>query len=519
MTQAEAALPSRSQATSVSMRIAWLFGAAAFLLQVAFSGRYGYFRDELYYIACSNHLAFGYVDMAPLTPWLARASHYLFGDSLHAIRLLPALGFAINVALTGYIARELGGKRWAIGMTCITVLLAPVILGNGTRLAMNPLEPCFWMGCVYVLLLAINRQQPKLLVWCGVLLGFGLLNKHSTIFFLGALVAGLLLTPQRKLFATKWFWIATAIAFLICLPNVIWQYTHHFPTLEDLRNVKTMHKNIELPPLPFIKQQIMMLNPITDLVWIAGLAFLLFHRAMKPFRFLGFTYLFFLGVMMALHGKDYYLAPIYPMLFAAGGVFWETLTESRPRLRWVRVALPCVMVVVCLVSVPLALPVLPPDKIVPYMSALGIANTRTETTMTGMLPQHFADQFGWEEMVASVAGVYNSLPPEQRAKTAILAGNYGEAGAIDFFGPRYGLAKAISAHQNYYYWGPRDYTGESIILLGWELKDAQRWCRSVDVGPRNAPYYGMGWEYYNILVCHDFKMPLSEAWPKFKVWN
>jgi hypothetical protein len=263
----------------------------------------------------------------------------------------------------------------------------------------------------------------------------------------------------------------------------------------------------------------MMLNPITDLVWIAGLAFLLFHRAMKPFRFLGFTYLFFLGVMMALHGKDYYLAPIYPMLFAAGGVFWETLTESRPRLRWVRVALPCVMVVVCLVSVPLALPVLPPDKIVPYMSALGIANTRTETTMTGVLPQHFADQFGWEEMVASVASVYNSLPPEQRAKTAILAGNYGEAGAIDFFGPRYGLPKAISAHQNYYYWGPRDYTGESIILLGWELKDAQRWCRSVDVGPRNAPYYGMGWEYYNLLVCHDFNMPLSVAWPKLKVWN
>jgi len=515
----EAALPRTPQATTVPMRIAWLFGAVAFLLQVAFGGRYGYFRDELYYIACSNHPAFGYVDMAPLTPWLTRASHYLFGDSLHAIRLLPALGFAINVALTGYIARELGGKRWAMGMACVTVMLAPVILGNGTRLAMNSLEPCFWMGCVYVLLLAINRQQPKLLLWCGVLLGFGLLNKHSTIFFLGALVAGLLLTPQRKLFTTKWFWVATAMAFFVCLPNVIWQYTHHFPTLEDLRNVKAMHKNIELSPLPFIKQQIMMLNPITDLVWIAGLAFLLLHRSTKPFRFLGCTYLFFLGVMMALHGKDYYLAPIYSMLFAAGGVFWETLSESRSRLRWVRVALPCVVVAVCLISIPLALPVLPPEKIAPYMRALGIANTRTETTMTGMLPQHFADQFGWEEMVASVARVYTSFPPEQRAKTAILAGNYGEAGAIDFFGPRYLLPKAISAHQNYYYWGPRDYTGESIILLGWELKDAQRWCRSVDVGPRNAPYYGMGWEYYDILVCHDFKMPLSQAWPKLKMWN
>jgi len=519
MRMTEAALASTPQTPQASTRIAWLIAALAFLLQVAFSGRYGYFRDELYYIACSRHLAFGYVDMAPLTPWLARACHYLFGDSLRAIRLLPAFGFAINVALAGYITRELGGKRWAMGMACVSVMLAPTILGNGTRLAMNPLEPCFWMGCIYILLLAINRQQPKLLVWCGVLLGFGLLNKHSTIFFLAALVIALLLTPQRKLFATKWFWIAAAIAFVICLPNVIWQYAHHFPTLEDLRNVKATHKNIELPPLPFIKQQIMMLNPITDLVWIAGLFFLLFHRAMKPFRFLGFTYLLFLGVMMALHGKDYYLAPIYPMLFAAGAVFWETLTEPRPSLRWVRRALPCTVVVACLISVPLALPVLPPDKIAPYMRALGIANTRTETTMTGVLPQHFADQFGWEEMVASVAGVYNSLPPEQRAKTAIFGGNYGEAGAIDFFGPRYGLPKSISAHQNYYYWGPRDYTGESIILLGVGLKEAQRWCESVDVGPRNAPYYGMGWEHYDILVCHNAKMPLAQAWPKLKVWN
>ncbi len=512
-------IPGARQHTSESMLIAWLFGACAFLVQVAFSGRYGYFRDELYYIACSNHLAFGYVDMAPLTPWLARSFHLLFGDSLHALRILPALTFAINVTLTGYIAHELGGRRWAVGFACVCVLLAPVILGNGTRLAMNPLEPCFWMGSVYVLLLALNWQEPRLLIWCGVLLGFGLLNKHSAIFFLGALVLGLLVSAERRLLASKWFWVAALITFLICLPNVVWQYTHHFPTLQDLRNVKATHKNIELPPLAFVKQQFMTLNPGTSIVWVGGLGFLLFHRAMKAYRLLGFTYLAFLAVMLVLHGKDYYLAPIYPMLFAAGAVFWQTLTETWPRMRWIRVAVPSIVVAFCLISVPLTLPVLPPDKIVPYMQTLGIANTRTETNMTSMLPQHFADQFGWEEMVATVAGVYNSLPPEQRAKTAILGGNYGQSGAIDFFGPRYGLPKSISAHQNYYYWGPRDYTGESVILLGWSLKGAQHWCRSVHVGPRNAPYYGMGWEHYDILVCHDFKVPLAEAWPKLKVWN
>ncbi len=501
------------------MRIAWALGALAVLAQVVTNSRYGYFRDELYYLAASDHLAFGYVDFAPLIAWLAHAGRVALGDSLPAIRLLPTLANGWVVVLAGAIARELGGRRWAVLLACISVLLCPVNLANGARLSMNALEPLFWMGSVYILLLAINRQRPALLLWCGVLLGLGMENKHSTVFFLGALIVGLLATSQRRLIATKWFWMAAAIAFLIALPNGIWQYVHHFPTLEDLRNVKAMHKNVELPPLPFLRQQLMMLLPVSALVWIAGLGFLLFHRDAKRYRVLGVTYLAFLAVMMALKGKDYYLAPIYPMLFAAGGVIWEKWTESRRGLGWLRVAIPAVVIVMGIVAAPLVLPILPPEKIGPYMDKLGIQLPRAETGMRGRLPQHFGDEFGWPEMVQTVAGVYNSLPPEERPRTAILAGNYGEAGAIDFFGPRYGLPKSISAHQNYYYWGPRQYTGESVILLEWSLKRAQRWCRTVDQGPAIAPYYGMGWEYYNVLVCHDFKKPLAEAWPQLKVWN
>jgi hypothetical protein len=503
----------------LAMRIAWALAGVAVLGQMIFAGHYGYFRDELYYLAASDHLAFGYVDFAPLVAWFARASRLLLGDSLHAIRLLPALAFGGSVALTGAIARELGGRRWAVLLACASVLMCPVMLANGARLSMNPLEPLFWMGCVYALLVAVNRERPMLLLWCGVLLGLGLENKHSAAFFLGALAVGLLATSQRRLFATRWFWIAAAIAAAIALPNVIWQYAHHFPTLEDLRNVKAYHKNVELPPLPFLRQQIMMLLPVSALVWLAGLGFLLFHRDGKRYRALGVTYLVFLAVMLALKGKDYYLAPIYPMLFAAGGVLWEKWAESRRALRWLRVALPALVVALGVVAAPLVLPILPPERIVPYMESLGIKMQRTETGMKGRLPQHFGDEFGWPEMVQAVAGVYNSLPPAERAKTAILAGNYGEAGAIDFFGPRYGLPKAISGHQNYYYWGPRQYTGESIILLEWSLARAQRWCRTVDQGPAIAPYYGMGWEYYTVLTCHDLKMPLREAWPQFKYWN
>jgi uncharacterized membrane protein len=216
-----------------------------------------------------------------------------------------------------------------------------------------------------------------------------------------------------------------------------------------------------------------MLNPVSCFVWIAGLFYLLFSSAAKRVRFLAYTYLVFLAVMMFLHGKDYYLAPIYPMLFAAGSVFWESLIASYTPLRFLRRAIPATVIAAGMIAAPLAMPILPPDRIPAYMAALGIEMTRTENGMVSPLPQHLADQFGWPEMVAKVAEVYSSLPPDQRAKTAILAGNYGGAGAIDFFGPQYGLPKSISSHQNYYYWGPRNYTGESVILLEWSLERAR----------------------------------------------
>jgi hypothetical protein len=514
-------LPSSAKANSFLARelsIVWLLAAAAVLLQTLTNGRYGYFRDELYFLACSDHLAWGYVDFAPLIALLARISRFALGDSLHAIRFLPALAQGSEIIITGLITRELGGKRFAIFLSCLSVLLAPVILGNATRLSMNPFEPLFWMGAVYFLLRAINLNEPKLLLACGALLGLGLENKHSAAFFLVSLTIGLLLSPSRRLLLTKWFWLAAVVAFLIFLPNLIWQYTHHFPTLEALSNVRKTHKNIELPPLPFFRQQIMMLLPVSALVWIPGLTFLFSCKA-KNYRCLGITYLVFLAVMMILKGKDYYLAPIYPMLFAAGGVFWETIFAARPRMRWLKVVIPAAVLVLGIIAIPLDVPILPPDKIVPFMEALGIKMSRTEVQDSGPLPQHFGDEFGWEEMVAATVQIYNSLPPDERAKTGILAGTYGDAGAIDFFGPRYGLPKSISPHQNYYYWGPRQYTGETLILLHYNLADAQRACQSVQVGPTLNNPFAMQEEHYTILVCRGAKIPLAEAWPRLKVWN
>jgi len=504
---------------SDGMTAAWMFAGLAVLLQMVLSGRYGYFRDELYYLALSHHLDWGYVDLAPLSPLILRASRIFLGDSLHALRFLPAMAQGAEIVLTGLIARELGGKRFAVLLACLSVLVAPVVLANADRYSMNAFEPLFWMGSMYCLLLAINRDLPQMLVWSGVLIGLGLENKHSTAFFLISLTVALLATGERRLLRSKWLWIAAATIVLLSLPNLIWQYQRGFPTWVDLTNVKKTHKNVELPPLAFLLQQIMMLLPGNALVWIAGLGYLLFHGEGKRYRVLGVAYLVFLAIMMALHGKDYYLAPIYPMLLAAGGIFWEKLTAPRDRLRWVRTALPAFLAVMGAMVAPVVLPVLPPDRVVPYMARLGSNSPRTETGMKSILPQYFADEFGWEEMVAQVAQVYNSIPPDERAKAAILGGNYGSAGAIDFFGGQYGLPKSISAHQNYYYWGFREYTGENLIMLNWPLDGAQHWCQSVEQGPVIAHPYAMSWEHYTILICHGLKKPLAEAWPDFKVWN
>ena len=495
--------------------IAALFAFAGFALHLLTNGQYGYFRDELYYIQCGEHLDWGYVDHAPLIALVAKTSRAIFGDSLHAVRMFPALASAALILLTGLIARELGGGRFAVTLACLCVLVAPIWLIMHTLLSMNAFEPVFWMGCVYVLLLVTNRGDPKLLVWFGVLAGLGLENKHSTLFFGFAVCAGLLLTKDRQLFRSPWLWVAGAIAFALFLPNLIWQYQHHWPTLEDLSNVKRTGKNAPVPPLSFIGQQFLIMLPTSGLVWIAGLWFFFADGTGKRYRALGWTYLILLGIMMALEGKNYYMAPVYPMLFAGGGVWWERRLTSN----WAKIAFPALIAVTGVLLAPLTLPVLPVNALIQYQDAIGIHPPKTEVAQAGALPQHFGDMFGWPEMVATVAEVYNRFPPQDRPKTAIYANNYGEAGAIDFFGPRYGLPKAISAHQTYFFWGPRGYTGEMMILLQTSRQGAEGNCASIEDGPVLNHPYAMAEEHYQIFVCRGLKQPLKELWPKLKHWN
>ena len=264
--------PAKRHAVTASALVLGI-SACKFLVHLYAGRSYGYFVDELYYLACSRHLDWGYVDQPPLialVTWIARS---LLGDSLPAIRFFPAVAGAAEVALTALIARELGGKRFAQSLAAIAALVAPGFLAADSLLSMNAFEPLFWMGCAYLFIRIVKTGNQKLWIWFGILSGVGLENKYSMLIFGAAIVLGLLLTPQRRSLTSPWLWIAGAITFLIFLPNLLWNIQHHFPFLELQANIRRSGRDVHLGPLAFFAQEILTMLPLTLPIWLAGLWF------------------------------------------------------------------------------------------------------------------------------------------------------------------------------------------------------------------------------------------------------
>jgi hypothetical protein len=374
------------------------------------------------------------------------------------------------------------------------------------------------MGSIYLLIRTINGGSSAVWLWFGALLGLGLENKHSTAFLAAGIFVALLLTPERRHLADKWIWFGGLIALVIALPNVLWQVQHHWATYELLSNIAHSDKNVALSPVQFIVEQIIFMNPGTLPLWLSGLTWLFSSRDGKRYMALGIIYLVMLAEFIILHGKSYYLAPAYPMLFAAGGVAVEHVFVNG--LKWFRAGLLVLILATGALVAPLAVPILAPAKLVAYIRAIGLQLPRTETSHTAPLPQIFADQFGWEEMVGSVAHVYHHLRPEDEKRAAIFCQNYGEAGAIDFFGSKFGLPQAISGHQNYFLWGPRDWTGEVALVLDTRDDDEREQFASVeDLGQIVSSPWAMPFERRtHIYLCRDLKVNVREFWPRVKKW-
>jgi hypothetical protein len=498
----------------------WVYALAAFAtaLHFLFNGRYGYFRDELYYAACGQYPAWGYLDHAPLVAWVSHATRAALGDSLFALRLVPALSASAKVLLAGWMAREMGGEDFAQFFASLTTLIAPIYLTFDNFLSMNAFEPVFWMGSAAIILRVLNGGSQRLWLWFGVVAGLGLLNKHSMLFFGSGLAVGLLLTPARRAFASKWIWMGAAIAMLIFLPNLMWEWREGWPTIVLLRHV-VGGKYATVGPWDYIWQQTLLTLPLSAPIWIGGLWFLFRDPRGKRYAVLGWAYLVVLVEMIALHGKIYYLAPAYIMLLAAGSV-WLERQAWVARRRWVKFAMVGALALAGVIAAPLAMPILPVDALIRYARFWDVEAIRVENVPQDDLPQLFGDMFGWQEQVAAVAKVYAELKPEEKARASILAYNYGEAGAVDYFGSRYGLPKAISGHNQYGLWGPRQDTPSAVIAIGFSESFLRQFFGEVTAAAQVNPKYALPEERnLTVYVCREAKISLREAWPRIRYLN
>jgi hypothetical protein len=522
ITTAPLSIPSRHQQSSLQTGVAliWAIALAKLLFHIYFNNRYGYFRDEFDYISCGDHLGWGYVDQPPLIPFLIHVCRALLGDSLRSIRFIPALASSLLVVHTALITRELGGKRFALLLSAVAVAIAPQYLSNGSLLGTNCLEPNLWMGCAYFVILAIKRNDPRYWLWFGVIAGLGLEEKYSIALFGLGIVVGLLLTEQRRVFLNKWIWLGGLAAFLVFLPNLLWNMHYHWPFIQLMRAIKAAGRDVVLPAGQYFFQQTLLVNPLTAPIWIAGLIAFFFSARLKAYRALGWCYLVCYSVFFVLHGKNYYLAPIYPMLLAAGAVVVESALE-RPRRAWLKPAIVVVLLASGAHLAPVVIPVFSPDKFIAYTHYLPFKLPVMEHAHArAALPQWYSDQFGWEEIVAETAVAWNRLSPGERRDCGIFAQDYGQAGAIDFLGRRYGLPPALSGHQTYFLWGPRGYSGNCLIVLDDSRENLEQlWSNVEYVGTSADNPYALE-KQIDVFICRGSKFgTLADLWPNIKRWR
>jgi hypothetical protein len=407
-----------------------------------------------------------------------------------------------------------------MALSALAFIAVPMYLNDGSVMTTNCLEPLLWMGCVYFAILAIKRDDPRYWLWFGVVAGLGLEEKYSVAVLGFALVVGLLLTEERRVFFKMWIWLGGALAFLVFLPNFLWNVRNHWPFLELMHNIKAEGRDVVLSPAAYFAQQVLIIHLILAPVWIIGVLAFLFSARLKPYRFLGWSYLAAFTVFVVLKGKNYYLAPIYPVYLAAGAVVIESFIE-RSRQVWLKPALVTLILASGAWLAPVVMPVLPVQQFITYMAKLPFEVPRSEHShMRAILPQHFADQFGWEEIVATVNQAYGRLSSEERPGCGIFAQNYGQAGAIDFFGRRFGLPPALSGHQTYFLWGPRGYSGNCLIVLDDSREVLEGLFEHVEyVGKSADNPYALEREI-PVFICRGAKFgSLAELWPRLKKWR
>jgi hypothetical protein len=487
---------------------AWLVAAVVAIVHGAVAGKYDIFRNELYFIICGRHPAFGYVDQPPLIPLLAALTQ-IAGVHVALLRLPAVLAAISIVPLAVLFAQLLGATTRGAWLAAVAAASATLVTAMTATLSTSTFEPIAFTAIAYLITRALLRGEGRAFWWAGAIAGVAFEAKYGVAFWVIGLGIGIALTGPRTVFASRDLWIGVLIAVLLALPNLLWQAAYGFPFLELVRNDNA--GNFTGSPIGFTIGQILAANFLLAPLAAAGVIAPFFTPRLARFRFVAIAFLFSALVILATHGKNYYLAGAYPAIFALGAAACTTL----PR---VLVALWAVLAAANgAFSLPLVLPVLPPERLERMLDRMAFRPPPVEAAGIGApLMQMLSDEFGWRELARDVEAAYAALPPPDRNRAAIFASNYGEAAAIDVYGN--GLPPALSGNNQYYLWGPRGYDGSVVLAVN---ADAAAWARFCDsarvVAHFGSSPYAMPYERDRpIVLCRGMHPPLPLRWPQFK---
>jgi hypothetical protein len=489
----------------------WLIALVIGLVHLAVAGRYDIFRNELYFIVCGRHPDFGFVDQPPLVPLLAAATQ-LFGDNPWLLRLPAVAAAAGLVMLTASFARLLGGSSTAAWVAGLAAGIAPALVALTATTTTPTFEPIAWTAFAYFLARALIQEDRRAIVWAGLVAGVAMEAKYGIAFWLMPLGLGVLLTSARRILIWPALWLGALVGLVVALPSLIWQALHGWPFFEVHGNHLASGANLTGAPIRFEFVQLFEMNILLAPLWITGVVAPFLWAPLKPARFLSVGLIGATILVFVAHGKDYYLFPVYPSLFAVGAV---VMARIRPIVRtvWVIAAL-----IVSLICAPVVLPILDPSTLAAYLAFSHLAPAPSETAGVGApLTQLFSDELGWRDLEKQVASVYHSLPPDERSRTAILAVDYGEAAALDVYGQQDGLPPVLCGQDQYFLWGARGFDGSTIIHVNGDPNRWRRGCESVQVVGKFGVPYAMPYETARpIFICRGLRRSLSEIWDRLK---
>jgi hypothetical protein len=484
-----------------------LVALCVFLIHLATNGRYGFHRDELQVLDDARHLGWGFVPYPPFTPFVEWVSLHLFGTSLIGLRLISALAQAAALVLTGMMARELGGGRLAQLTAALAVAVSPLPLFEGTEFQYSSFDYLWWVAIAWCIVRLVNSQNPRWWLAVGAFVGIGLMTKYTMLFMVIGVVVAVVLTPLRRHLASAWFWLGAALALIIFLPNLLWQYQHHFVSLDFLRHIHARDV-AEGRADGFIRDQFYICTSTATVpLWIAGLSYVWLAKAGRRYRVLGWMYLVLFLLFLINRGRGYYLAAAYPMLFAAGSVAYERWVASLSTLwsRIVQVSSYVLLAAGGVVSAAIILPLQPANS--PKNIALRINGDLRE-------------EIGWPELAATVAHIRDTLPAGERSHVGIVVGNYGEAGAINLYGPAHGLPAVLSGTNTAWYRGYGSTPPQTLIVVGFSQKEAEAAFQSCRLAALNVvPFHISNEEseaHGEIFVCGAPRQPWPAFWADFR---